>query len=108
VFVSLLHAVGKRFDSDDCTEMAAQVAFYSSLSVFPFLLVLVSLLGWLPTTSKWGTFAEWLTTYFPYEARRLIVSASWRSGDYAWALVSNAPNLVTRSRTAVMNACISL
>jgi membrane protein len=73
--VSLLHAVWKRFDSHDCTELAAQVAFYFSLSVFPFLLVLVSLLGWLPTSSKWGTFAEWLTTYFPYEARRLIVTA---------------------------------
>jgi membrane protein len=73
--VSLLQAVWKRCDSDNCASMAAQVAFYFSLSIFPFLLVLVSLLGWLPTSSQWGTFAEWLAAYFPHEARRLIISS---------------------------------
>jgi membrane protein len=82
--VSVLQIVWNRLDSHDCVEMAARVAFYFSLSVFPFLLVLVSLLGWVPTTPGWQPVAAWLTAYFPEASRRLIFRTLMQlSRDYA-------------------------
>jgi membrane protein len=73
--LSLLRKIWTRLDSDDCLDLAAQVSFYFVLSLFPFVLVLASLLGWLPTTDRWDVFAEWLTAYFPDQARRIILTS---------------------------------
>jgi membrane protein len=72
--VSLLRKIWYRLNSDDCADLAAQVSFYFVLSLFPFFLVLASLLGWIPTTDRWDAFAEWLTAYFPEQARRIILT----------------------------------
>jgi membrane protein len=71
--VNLIRNIWYRLNSDDCTDVAAQVSFYFVRSLFPFLLVLASLLGWIPTTSRWDAFADWITTYFPFQARRLVL-----------------------------------
>jgi membrane protein len=73
--VKLIRRVWNRLNSDDCTNLAAQVSFYFVLSLFPFFLVLASVLGWIPTTSKWDEFAAWVTTYFPWQARNLVLRA---------------------------------
>jgi membrane protein len=73
-FVFLLGKIWKRLDSDGCADLAAQVSFYFVLSLFPFLLVLASLLGWIPTTERWDAFAHWLTTYFPSQARLMVLT----------------------------------
>jgi membrane protein len=76
--------VWKRFNRDDCLDLAAQVSFYFALSLFPFFLVLASLLGWIPTSEHWGTFADWITTYFPWQARGMVLTAMIRlSHHYA-------------------------
>jgi membrane protein len=82
--VNLLLRVWTRLNSDDCTDLAAQVSFYFILSLFPFFLVLASLLGWLPTTSHWDQLADWITTYFPWQARGMVLTAMLRlSHHYA-------------------------
>ena len=73
--MSLLGKIWARLNSDDCVDLAAQVSFYFVLSLFPFFLVLASLLGWIPTTDRWHAFAEWLTAYFPDQARRIILTS---------------------------------
>jgi membrane protein len=72
--VNLVLKVWNRLNSDDCADLAAQVSFYFVLSLFPFFLVLASLLGWIPTTNRWETFADWVTTYFPWQARILVLT----------------------------------
>jgi membrane protein len=52
--------------------MAAQMSFYFVLSVFPFFIVLAALVGWLPSTNLWQSFAQWITDYLPAESRRAI------------------------------------
>src|SRR3984885_12335243 len=71
----LVPKIWDRLNSDDCIDLAAQVSFYFVLSLFPFFLVLASLLGWIPTTDRWDTFADWLTTYFPSQARRTVLTS---------------------------------
>jgi membrane protein len=73
--VSLLRNIRYRLNLDDCVNLAAQVSFYFILSLFPFFLVLASLLGWIPTTDRWDAFADWLTTYFPSQARRMVLTS---------------------------------
>jgi membrane protein len=72
--VKVVLKVWKRLNSDDCTDLAAQVSFYFVLSLFPFFLVLASVLGWIPTTNGWDTFVDWVTAYFPWQARTLLLS----------------------------------
>jgi uncharacterized BrkB/YihY/UPF0761 family membrane protein len=40
--VILLREIGNRLNSDDCTDVAAQVSFYFILSLFPFFLALAA------------------------------------------------------------------
>jgi len=57
---------------DGCPGLAAQLAFYFLLALFPALLLLVSLLAYLPVE---GTFAAMLTrleTFLPQDALRLV------------------------------------
>lgn len=48
----------RRFQEDDGTLMAAAVAYYLGLSLFPLLLVLISALGWLMEATEFGRSAE--------------------------------------------------
>jgi len=72
--VLLLQHVWRRYNSDNCADLAARVSFYFVLSLFPFFLMMAALIGWIPTTSKWGAFTDWLITYFPEDSRRLLLT----------------------------------
>ena len=52
---------------DDCFGLAAQLAFYFFLSVFPALLFLVALLGYLPIDTRLSTVLDDLETLLPPE-----------------------------------------
>ena len=71
--VLLVCQVWKRFNSDNCADLAAGVSFYFVLSLFPFFLVIAALIGRIPTT-EWGAFADWVITYFPEDSRRLLLT----------------------------------
>jgi len=73
--VSLIRRIWYRLNLDDCPDLAAQMSFYFVLSLFPFFLVLASLLGWIPTTDRWEPFAQWVTGYFPDQARLLVLTS---------------------------------
>jgi len=75
VGLKLVKEVWRRVNCDDCTDLAAQVSFYFIVSLFPFFLVLASLLGWIPTSEHWDKFADWVTTYFPWQARGMVLTA---------------------------------
>lgn len=63
--VRLLKRIVVRCYENDALNGAAQVSFYFVLSMFPFFLVVAALLGWVPTSGEWQTFAKWLSAYFP-------------------------------------------
>jgi membrane protein len=52
---------------DDCPGLAAQLAFYFFLSVFPAMLFLVALLGYLPIDARLGSAIEELEALLPGE-----------------------------------------
>jgi len=65
ILARLFKRVVVRSYADDSLNSAAQVSFYFVLSMFPFFLVVAALLGWVPTSAGWQTFAKWLSAYFP-------------------------------------------
>ena len=54
---------------DDVMSLAAQMSFYFSLALFPFLIFLAALVGTLPYTGLWENVLQWMTLYLPHEAR---------------------------------------
>ena len=72
-FGGFVKAVWHEVLSDDCIDLAAQMAFYFSLSLFPFLIVIAAFVGWLPpSTTLWHNLAQWMTDYLPLDARRMV------------------------------------
>ncbi len=64
----------KRVNGDNIVDLAAQVAFYFVLSLVPFLIVLAAIVGWLPSSNLWQSFAQWITDYFPNRSRQAVFS----------------------------------
>ena len=75
-WLSVLKRVIARIQTDDCSNLAAQMSFYFVLSLVPFFLVLASIVGWLPTTNLWQNLVEWITTYLPQGSRRVIFTVA--------------------------------
>lgn len=62
----------ERIDEADVLGLSAQLAYFFLLSLFPFLLFLVTLLGFLPIDDR--AIIEILGTYLPTEVTRMIDS----------------------------------
>jgi membrane protein len=71
---SVLHSIWGRCYQDNSLDTAAQVSFYFALSMFPFLLVLAALVGWIPTTTRWDAFATWLSNYLPTRTQQTMLT----------------------------------
>jgi membrane protein len=57
---------------DDCPGLAAQLAFYFFLSVFPALLFVVALLGYLPIHTRFATVISELEAFLPPEILQFL------------------------------------
>jgi|SRR5690625_5107341 len=97
----------KRFDQADVTGLSAQLAYFFLLSLFPFLLFLVTLLGYLPIEDH--SIIDILSTYLPADVIQMIESnltqlVNNRSGGLLsvgiigtiWS-ASNGMNAITKS-----------
>lgn len=60
----------KHFEDADIFGTAAQMAYFLLLSLFPLLLFLVTLIGYLPIDER--PFAEFVSTYAPHEITEFI------------------------------------
>ncbi len=73
--VSLLaQRIWRRLVDEDCANLAAQMSFYFLLSLFPFFVIVASLVGWLPSTTLWDRIVTWMTQYLPVESRSLLIA----------------------------------
>jgi membrane protein len=71
-FKSFVGDVWDGLMAHDCVDLAAQMSYYFSLSLFPFFIVLAAFVGWLPSTSLWHNLAQWITDYLPRDSRRMV------------------------------------
>jgi membrane protein len=70
----LLIQTGLKWDRDNCSGMAASLSYYALFSLFPMLLVILSIVGWLlgPNTSGFQGIKAAAQHYFPPEVHGLI------------------------------------
>jgi membrane protein len=63
-----------KWDRDNCPGMAASLSYYALFSLFPMLLVILSVIGWFigPNTSGFQSIREAAQRYFPPEVHELI------------------------------------
>ena len=71
----LIKTIFHEVEKDDCIDLAAQMSFYFSLSLLPFLVVIAAFVGMLPSTTLWHNLAEWMTNYLPRGSRRMVFMA---------------------------------
>jgi membrane protein len=69
----IINLVWANILADNCVDLAAQMSFYFTLALFPFLLILAAIVGWLPFTGLWNTGLEWITRYLPAESRPFVL-----------------------------------
>lgn len=62
---SFFGTVLDRLNADNVTGLSAEVSYYFSLALFPFLIVLGALVGILPFTHSWQAILAWITHYLP-------------------------------------------
>lgn len=76
-------AAFKKFSEDKSTNLAAMIAFWAFFSVFPLLMVLVTILGWVLPASDKNNVLQHVAAMFPLLDPKTIrgLSGSW------WALV---------------------
>jgi len=57
---------------DDCIDLAAQMSFFFVTSLFPFLVVIGAIVGWLPSTGLWAEMVGWIAAYLPRGPRHMV------------------------------------
>lgn len=67
-----LKRTGKRIGEDRCSGFAAEIAYYFLFAIFPFLLFLVTLLGFLPFPGLDGRIMHALEGVIPEQAAALV------------------------------------
>ncbi len=70
----LLIQTAIKWDQDNCPGMAASLSYFALFSLFPILLVILSVLGWLigPNTAVFQSIQEAVQRYLPSEVHGLI------------------------------------
>lgn len=71
----IVRTVWRDVMKDDCLDLAAQMSFYFVTSLFPFLVVIGAVVGWLPSTGLWSEMVQWVTTYLPQGPRHMVFRA---------------------------------
>src|SRR5262249_35160683 len=72
-FSELLKRTWRKIQADNCINLAAQMSYFFVLSLFPFLLFLAAVIGYLPFTDLWSKVLTWITQYFPGDYQRLVL-----------------------------------
>ena len=72
-FVALVAEIVQNIVDDDCSDLAAKMAFYFVLALFPFLIFLAAIVGFLPFTGLWDKVVTWMILYLPADLRRSML-----------------------------------
>ena len=66
-----MRQIGNETLNDDCIDLAAEMAYFFVLALFPFFIVLGALAGFLPYSNLWAQVSDEIIEHFPSEARGL-------------------------------------
>lgn len=92
---TLIQRVWNEIETDNVTGLAAQVAYYFALALFPFLIFLAALVGTLPFTDLWEKVLQWITFYLPHNSQLFVFETvtgltRGRSGFLSFGMLGTA------------------
>lgn len=70
---TVLREIWAKILKDDLVNLAAEMAYFFVLALFPFFVVLAALAGFLPYTNLWTNVSHEIIQHFPSEARDLVL-----------------------------------
>lgn len=76
-----IERISKRFDNDNLTAYAAQAAFFIFISIFPFLMLLLSLLKYIPIFSS-ENIENWTSDFLTPQIGELLKGIFAEAGEY--------------------------
>ena len=76
-----IQRISKRFENDNLTAYAAQAAFFIFISIFPFLMLLLSLLKYIPIFSS-ENIENWTSDFISPQIGELLKSIFAEAGEY--------------------------
>lgn len=71
-WVNFFVVLGKRIDRHNLAGLSAQISYYFSLSLFPFLILLAAIIGLLPFTHLWDDSLRRIIEYFPQDIQGVL------------------------------------
>ena len=77
-----IQRISKRFENDNLTAYAAQAAFFIFISIFPFLMLLLSLLKYIPIFSS-ENIENWTSDFLSPMIGELLKSIFAEAGEYS-------------------------
>lgn len=77
-----IERISKRFEADNLTAYAAQAAFFTFISIFPFLMLLLSLLKYIPILSS-ENIENWTSSFITSQVEDLLKSIFNEAGEYS-------------------------
>lgn len=83
-FESVIYGIKRishRFNSDNLTAYAAQAAFFTFISIFPFLMLLLSLLKYIPIFSN-TNIESWASDFLTPQISDLLKNILTEAGEY--------------------------
>jgi membrane protein len=67
-----LRHVWHEMSEDNVMGVAAQMAFFFTMALFPFFILLAALAGMLPSTGLWTHVLRWVTLYLPESSQNFV------------------------------------
>jgi membrane protein len=128
-FTTLMRRVSHEVSEDNVAALAAQMAFFFTLALFPFFILLAALAGTLPSTELWNHILKWVTLYLPESSQNFVfnsvasltygrvkflsigmLSAAWAASGGVLTLMSslNAAYDVTETRKLWKRAALAM
>jgi len=71
-FVRFMRHVWHEMSEDNVMGVAAQMAFFFTMALFPFFILLAALAGMLPSTGLWTHVLRWVTLYLPESSQNFV------------------------------------
>lgn len=72
VSMKFIRNVWQEISEDDVVALAAQMAFFFALALFPFFILLAAVAGMLPSTQLWSHILKWVTLYLPESSQTIV------------------------------------
>jgi membrane protein len=128
-FVRLMRQVWREMSEDNVAGLAAEMAFFFTMALFPFLILLAALAGILPSTGLWNHILRWVTLYLPESSQNFVfntvaglthgrikflsigvLSAAWAASGGVFTLMSslNVAYEVAETRKLWKRVCLAL